>query len=177
MSNVIRHKTNPFLDEMNLKLKGKSVRISQFGSNNEVEVVNKTTGKITGTHLVTTKPVDSEEFVKIFSKNVGFIFDLRPSGVKALQVLISNMQAHSQNDHIVSLDKWSLEEWNDLNQNKIVSLSTFTRGIKELENAKIIAKTLKKGSYFINPNFLFNGDRVAFSTVIERKKTETLDHY
>lgn len=38
------------------------------------------------------------------------------------------------------------------------------------ENAKIIAKHLRAGDYYINPNFVFNGDRIAFSTVIERKK-------
>ena len=28
----------------------------------------------------------------------------------------------------------------------------------------------RQGRYFINPNFVFNGDRIAFTTVIERKK-------
>ncbi|MBC9222158.1 hypothetical protein IBK32_10680, partial [Escherichia coli] len=43
-------------------------------------------------------------------------------------------------------------------------------GLAELEAAKIIAKHLRPGWYFINPNFIFNGDRIAFTTVIERKK-------
>jgi DNA-binding GntR family transcriptional regulator len=51
-----------------------------------------------------------------------------------------------------------------------LSIATFKRGINELENAKIIAKTIRKGWYFINPNFIFNGDRIAFTTVIERTK-------
>jgi hypothetical protein len=29
---------------------------------------------------------------------------------------------------------------------------------------------MRQGRYFINPNFLFNGDRIAFTTVIERTK-------
>ncbi|WP_259272006.1 hypothetical protein [Klebsiella pneumoniae] len=40
-----------------------------------------------------------------------------------------------------------------------------------MEKAKIIAKTMRQGRYFINPNFVFNGDRIAFTTVIERKNT------
>jgi hypothetical protein len=38
---------------------------------------------------------------------------------------------------------------------------------------------MRQGWYFINPNFLFNGDRIAFTTVIERKTqnggTESID--
>ena len=38
--------------------------------------------------------------------------------------------------------------------------------------------TERKGDYFINPNFAFNGDRVAFTTVLEvekRKKREKVE--
>lgn len=63
-----------------------------------------------------------------------------------------------------------------------MSLPTFKRGLNELEKAQIIAKTMRQGRYFINPNFVFNGDRVAFSTVIERKResredAETIDMF
>ena len=51
-----------------------------------------------------------------------------------------------------------------------LSLPTFKRGLVELEKAKLIAKTQRAGRYWVNPNFVFNGDRVAFSTVIERKE-------
>ena len=49
-----------------------------------------------------------------------------------------------------------------------LSYATLKRGINELEKAQIIAKTMRKGFYFINPNFVFNGDRIAFTTLIER---------
>ena len=29
---------------------------------------------------------------------------------------------------------------------------------------------MRHGRYFINPNFIFNGDRIAFTNVIERKR-------
>jgi hypothetical protein len=49
------------------------------------------------------------------------------------------------------------------------------RGLNELENASIIAKTIRKSFYFINPNFIFNGNRVAFTTVIDRIEEGTED--
>jgi DNA-binding GntR family transcriptional regulator len=51
-----------------------------------------------------------------------------------------------------------------------LSSATFLRGLAELVKAQIIAKTMRQGWYFINPNFMFNGDRIAFTTVIERAK-------
>ncbi|MFY0838350.1 hypothetical protein ACA371_28650, partial [Klebsiella pneumoniae] len=57
-----------------------------------------------------------------------------------------------------------------------LSLATMKRGINELEKAKIIAKTMRKSFYFINPNFLFNGDRVAFTTVIERERIGSVEY-
>ena len=56
-----------------------------------------------------------------------------------------------------------------------LSFATFMRGLKELEDAKIIAKHRKRGDYFINPNFVFNGDRIAFSTVIEKKPSTDME--
>ncbi len=54
-------------------------------------------------------------------------------------------------------------------------MATFKRGMNELEKAQIIAKTMRKGRYFINPNFMFNGDRIAFTTLIERKPMKEED--
>ena len=56
-----------------------------------------------------------------------------------------------------------------------MSIKTLYRGINELIKSEVIAKSNRIGVYFINPSFCFNGDRLAFTTVIERKKEEDLD--
>jgi hypothetical protein len=48
--------------------------------------------------------------------------------------------------------------------------------LAELVKAQIIAKTMRQGRYFINPNFLFNGDRIAFTTVIERERIGPVEY-
>lgn len=75
---------------------------------------------------------------------------------------------------LAPLDKFVLEDFLDAHKHKELALSqaTFARGLAELEKAKIIAKHLRQGWYFINPNFIFNGDRIAFTSVIERNKKE-----
>jgi len=77
---------------------------------------------------------------------------------------------------LIPLDRVSLDEFLEAHKDRKpplqLSLSTFGRGLAELENAQIIAKHIRLGWYFINPNFVFNGDRIAFTTLIERKKAE-----
>ncbi|MEZ2646550.1 hypothetical protein ACBQ03_23750, partial [Escherichia coli] len=68
-----------------------------------------------------------------------------------------------------ALDQLAFDDFMKENPNLKMTLRTFQRGLSELESSKIIAKTMRKGFYYINPNFVFNGDRIAFTTLIERK--------
>ena len=133
------------------------------------------TGEVRGTHVSTYKKVDSEDFVKIFTKNIALTFDLSASGIKALNVLLFAVQQGIGKDTVL-IDIFVLEDFIKYHDEKDppvklnLSYSTLMRGLKELEKSKIIAKCLRKAHYFINPAFVFNGDRIAFTTVIERNK-------
>ena len=45
---------------------------------------------------------------------------------------------------------------------KTISRSTFTRGISELVEKQFIASMPAVGWYWVNPDFVWNGDRLAF---------------
>ena len=125
--------------------------------------------------MITYRQVDSEQFLKLFTKNIALTFDLTSPGIKAFNVLCWAVQIGALAKDEVALDSFALEEFLAAHRDrkpplKDFSLATFKRGLAELETAKLIAKTLRKGRYFVNPSFVFNGDRVAFSTVIERQK-------
>ena len=172
---VVRYKTNPFLDDLVVNLREKQVRLGALGKDSHV-LVNQSTGDSQGTHLVTYRQVDSEQFLKLFTRNIALTFDLTSPGIKAFNVLCWAVQVGALAKDEVALDSFALDEFLSAHKDrdpplKDFSLATFKRGLAELETAKLIAKTLRKGRYFVNPSFVFNGDRVAFSTVIERKKT------
>ncbi|MFK3741646.1 replication/maintenance protein RepL [Massilia sp. TN1-12] len=168
-----RFKTNPFLEGMIIPIKGKQVRLSKLGRDDNV-LINQSTGEVHGTHVTTYKPVDSEQFVKLFTANVAMTFDLQSAGIKALTVVIWTLQNHAMAKDEIALDQIVLDDFLEAHQDRkppmSLSIATLKRGIAELEKAQIIAKTVRKGWYFINPNFIFNGDRIAFTTVIERVK-------
>lgn len=167
---TIRYEENPFIEGMVVPVKGQRVQLSRLGRDDNI-LVNQSTGEVQGTHITTYKRVDSEQFVKLFTANIALTFELGSAGIKAFSVLAWILQDRSISKDLVPLDKFVLEDFLKAQEKKLaLSQATFARGLAELEKAKIIAKHVRQGWYFINPNFVFNGDRIAFSTVIERKK-------
>ena len=172
-----RHSTNPFTENMLIELGSKNVQIS-LGKDNNV-LINESTGEVMGTHVVAKKRVDSTKFVKTFADYMAFTFDLTKAGNKALRVVMWAVKETAIGKDVVALDKYTLEEFLKIHENidppQKLTYPTFTRGIAELEKSKIIAKSVRAGNYFINPSCMFNGDRIAFSTVIERKDVKELN--
>lgn len=173
-----RYKNNPFLEGMIIPVKGRQVRLSKLGRDDNV-LVNQGTGEILGTHVTTYKPVDGEQFVKLFTANIALTFDLKAPGIKAFSVLLWSVQNKALSKDEVPLDTIVLDEFTEAHTGKEpplrLSQATFMRGLAELVKSQIIAKTMRQGWYFINPNFIFNGDRIAFTTVIERIKRNKPD--
>jgi len=168
-----RYKTNPFLEGMMIPVKGKQIKLSKLGRDENV-LINNGTGEVLGTHVTTYKKVDGEQFVKLFTANIALTFDLSAPGIKAFSVLVWVLQNQALSKDEIALDALMLDDFMQAHRDKTpplkLSLPTFWRGLAELVNAQIIAKTMRQGRYFINPNFIFNGDRIAFTTVIERNK-------
>lgn len=167
-SSLERYETNPFLDEFKLSVRSKQVRVSKLGPDNNV-LINNDTGEVKGTFVGTYKQVDDEQFLKLFTSNIALTFDLKASGIKALNVVCWLMQSKSIQKDIILIDKYTLIDFNKTH-NKKLSRAVLYRGIEDLINNKILARNQREGQYFINPNFIFNGDRMVFATVIERKK-------
>jgi len=170
---TVRYDHNPFTENMNVPLARKNIHLSRIGKDDNV-LVNQQTGEIQGTHVTTYKRVDSEQFVKIFTANIALTFDLKAAGIKAFNILLWVIQSKAIDKDVVALDKWVLadflQEHSDREPPVKLSLPTFWRGLAELERSQIIAKSLRAGFYYINPNFCFNGDRIAFTTVIEKRE-------
>lgn len=172
---ITRYKENPFLNEEVIRTKDKQVRVTPLGGNDNV-LINQKTGEVTGTHITTYKKVDNKEFVKIFCANIALTFNLTAAGIKAFNVLLWSVQYKAITKDQVDLDKYALDDFLENNKHiKNFSLQTFRRGLAELTKNKIIAPTIKMGRYFINPHFIFNGDRIVFTTAIERQKEQQVE--
>lgn len=168
---LVRYKINPFLNDFKINTKDKQIKISCLGSDDNI-LVNQSTGETYGTHVSTYKKVDNDKFVKLFTQNIALTFDLTSAGIKAFNVLMFAVQKQAIEKDIIALDSFTLDDFISQSYSLKLSLATFKRGVSELVKSKIIAHQSRKGFYFINPNFVFNGDRIAFTTVISRNRKE-----
>ena len=166
-----RFTENPFLQRSKLPVGSKNIHLTKLGKDRNI-LVNQVTGEIQGTHVVAHKKVDSEKFIKTFANYMAFTFELTKAGNKALRVVMWALQENGLCKDKITLDKFIFEDFMKHYEHYVPELAlsfvTFKRGLTELCAARIIAKAIKRGDYFINPHCMFNGDRVAFTTLIER---------
>ena len=165
-----RYKINPFINNHEITTRSKRITLSRMGRDDNIMITDTSTGEVNGTHVCTFKQVDDSKFVKLFTQNIGMIFNLKSAGIKTLTMMVWMVQNKAINKDVIALDNITLDDYAEECKEFKFSRQTLWRGIKELEQAKIVAKTIRKGYYFINPHFVFNGDRIAFTSVIERKK-------
>lgn len=167
MKDIIAYKENPFLDIQSITARNKKIVIAD---DTKSRLITET-GEEKRVFIGSWREVDDKEFVKIFTSNISVIFDLNAPGNKVFQLLLIVVQKRAiQKDMIYISDEVGKSFSKD--HGFTLSTSTFRRGLKNLLENQIIAKTEHINLYFINPHILFNGDRIAFFNAITRKKKE-----
>lgn len=158
---------NPFCFETELKIETRKKNLTVSRGTELFEKEN--TGKSYFANIVHTQEVDKEEFIKLYTSQIKAYFDLTKTAYKVFFIFLRIYQDAIGKDHFyLSCKKaMSLAEKID---HFVLSESIFYRGIKELIEKRIIAKTNEKNWYFINPAIVFNGDRARFVSEIIKKK-------
>lgn len=158
------YEVSPFV--LNVKVRTKKI-VSRTG---DMMLVSQETGEITApiAGFWSGKAVDDEAFVKLFISGVKALKELTPAGTKAFSVMYEAVQNAIGKDRIYV-------SFNSIDQTKNkMSRATFTRGFSELVEKEFLAPCVDLNWYFINPAFIFNGDRLAFVQEYRRKsKTDT----
>lgn len=123
--------------------------------------------------------VDATKFVKLFIEGVKALKDLTGAGTKVFEVLYLRVQEAIGKDQIymalASVDQTLTP----------MSEATYNRGMRELIQKGFIAATPSQGMYWLNPSFVWNGDRIAFMKEYRKvstkktveKDTRTLDMF
>ncbi|MEC5343164.1 hypothetical protein ABRZ24_11230 [Brenneria populi] len=158
---------NPFCFETEIKIETRKKNLTVSRGTELIE--KKDTSKSYFANIVHTQEVDKEEFIKLYTSQIKAYFDLTKTAYKVFFIFLRIYQDAIGKDHFyLSCKKaMSLAEKID---HFVLSESIFYRGIKELIEKRIIAKTNEKNWYFINPAIVFNGDRARFVSEIIKKK-------
>ncbi|MDK6378071.1 hypothetical protein [Lactobacillus crispatus] len=159
----IEHKKNPFVFNMEIDTKKKKLTVDR-GSELETEE-----GVFTTT-ISQIQEVDKEEFLKLFTGQIKFYFDLTQTGFKLFFLIMGIYQKQIGGDEIYLNFETAKEEAEKYDYT--ISKAVYYRGLKVLLEKKMIAKSVKKYIFYINPAIVFNGDRARFVKEIRIKEEE-----
>jgi hypothetical protein len=149
---MVLYKTNPFMAEMATKTR----RV--VNRRGDMMLVSSETGEIQSTiaGFWEAEEVDASKFVKLFVRGVKALKELTAAGTKVFEVLYLRVQENIGKDRIymsfTAIDQAITP----------MSEATYTRGMRELVEKKFIAATPNIGLFWLNPTYVWNGDRLAF---------------
>ncbi|ODN41324.1 hypothetical protein [Piscirickettsia litoralis] len=122
-----------------------------------------------GVHVV--KHVDEDEFLKVYTRNVKAIFDLKPTTQRILQYLMTELQKTPNADAVYLA--WVGAEQYFTEHHINVSRTPFQRSLKELLKKGFVTESTKPNMFWFNPHLFFNGNRMTFVHEYRMKKTIT----
>lgn len=120
-------------------------------------IVGRDTGEIHGpAGFWQAQEVDKTQFVKLYVNGVKAFKELTGAGTKVFELLYLAIQQNIGKDEVVL-------SFGKVDQKATpLSQKTFIRGVKELLEKDFIAESMTPSVYFVNPDFVWNGDRLSF---------------
>lgn len=158
---VTAYPDNPFWEDTQVKVGTKRITVTGGAYISEAgEEI-----KHGGIHVV--RDVDESEFLKLYTKNVRAIFDLKPTTQRVLQYLMVELQKTPNADaiYLAWMDAQDYFSEHDLS----VSKASFHRALKELLEKGFLAESTRVNMFWFNPNLFFNGNRMTFVHEYRRK--------
>jgi hypothetical protein len=140
----------------------------------DMVLVNNETGTIQGqvAGFWEAHEVDNTKFVKLFIRGVKALKELTAAGTKVFEVLYLRVQESIGKDQVYM-------SFNLVDQTITpMSEATYTRGMRELIEKEFLAASPNIGLYWLNPSFVWNGDRLAFVQEYRKsnnKKVKTIE--
>ena len=162
---VALYEKNPFVVDMTTKTR----RVTN--KRGDMMLVSGSTGEVTSqvAGFWEAEEVDSTKFVKLFVRGVKALKELSGAGTKVFEVLYLRVQENIGKDQIFmafpSVDQTLTP----------MSQATYKRGMAELIEKGFVAATTVQGWYWLNPSFVWNGDRLAFVKEYKLKSSQKRD--
>lgn len=147
------YRINPFMTDTQVVPRTKRItnnRGDMMITSREGEVVAPIAG------FWQAQEVDSAKFVKVYVNGVRAFRELTNPGARVFEALFMEVQ------NTISKDRVYLSFRRVDQLNNPMGMSTFRRGVRELIEKKFIAPTEEQNWYWLNPDYMWNGDRLAF---------------
>ncbi len=161
-----KYQQNPFMEEKYPLVQTKTKRITNNRGGYMVKsATGETVSPIAG--FWHAEEVDSTKFVKLYINGVKAFSDLSRAGTKVFEILYIEIQNNIGKDKIYL-------NYSSIDQNLVkIGKATFYRGLEELVEKKFLASSNSVGWFWLNPDYIWNGDRLSFvKTYIKREESK-----
>jgi hypothetical protein len=168
VSKLPQFEENPFVEVAIQQIDDNTVKKTQFINGNKgVEnlVINQDGEVIAQSKFVRFIEVDEERFAKLYLSQFETFWELSKTAIRVFGYIVNNL---IPNKDVVYIDMQDILKYTNYKEEKSIY-----KGIAELVNAGIIARSTSFIKYFINPMVFFNGDRITFATTYIRQKQLT----
>lgn len=157
---VVLYKDNPFV--VGGMVKSKTKRLTN--KKGDLMVVGDTGEIVAGVAgFWQAQEVDSTKFVKLYVNGVKAFKDLTGAGTRVFELLYLEVQKSIGQDRIYMSHAIVDQDTNPM------SSATYKRGMAELIAKSFLAPTSTQSWYWLNPDFMWNGDRLAFVREYRKK--------
>lgn len=165
LSNAPIFEFNPFMENpelTELKAIGRVTRSkAQTGEVFKPET-GEAMGKVDGYY--SRKEVEAEQFIKLYLQGTGRLSHLTSSGLAMFKALYVLMLPQHGKDKVAITHELAKKRFG-------ITTGMYFRGMTDLIHAGFIAKTDIAPFFWINPQCMFNGDRLRFVQDYDRKET------
>lgn len=152
---AIRYEVNPFLREAANNTKQGTKRLSNK-TGDKFMIVSEHGEVVANSGFHEIVEVDKTQFIKLYINGVKAFKGLKSAGTKVFE-LIYNATMQSPGSDTIWLHFMEIEQ-----AITPIGRATFDRGMSELIEKGFIAESSVPGKYFLNIDYLFNGNRLAF---------------
>ena len=150
MSNIKDYKEydkNPFLEGLEYRQKTKITKIADA----KEKLVNEKGEKIANVVYAKETEFDKTPFVKLYHYDLRYINDFTKDGIKLFTYILYNLK---YNIDTIILDAKLLVEAGVFSSPKY-----FYKGLRDVLDAQVVAKTTTSSIYYINPQKIYVGER------------------
>ena len=160
--------TNPFLPALVKESETKVQKVTSPLKDDDLLLVSRSTGELpanANVGVIFSRKVEANEFLKVYVNGIAALFGLSKAGQKVFSLLYSQLSGIEGKDKdTVTLYYAALPKEV---QDKI-SYRVFNKGINDLISVGFIAESLVPSQFYINPTYVFNGNRLAVINLYER---------
>lgn len=152
------NKTNPFAKQAIVNigeaLVSRTVKTANKDESALLKAVDNNGQLLGNTVFIRTRVVDSETFAKVYKLGFQQFSDLKPSTLAVFQFIVQCLKPDRDDFYFFVEDAMESTKYSKM---------TIYRALGELCNKNIIARGRTEEQYYINPMYVFNGDRVTFA--------------